>query len=519
MTSYVLPTIWTVRHGFVDVDINSRERRDVGTDNYELLSGAGMYDSFGYALSLALVPLLILLVLAPALAYAAHRTGRGGRLAARVLLSAPLVCVAWTAIAAGHRLALLTEGSDAAETWTKVETAPGALRETVAIASFGLVCAVGVLVYLAALRRQEQTDEARRRRVWPGLLVGAGLSVLGAVAVALQTFTFPYVVTGGGPARATYTPLLDVYEQAFWRFDLGPAAALSSVLLGVLAVLGVLATLLIVVTNLRIELDPRSPASEPEGWSAGRVGAALACVLGLLGVLAVSGFGLWPWLTRLAGSPEDLPGPDPSGIAAQTWLPPAVSAAVAVFAAALAGFGIGGLRPLGRFSELLLLPFAPWLFVGTGPLLVARLWDAMEGERLNTFVGLIPPVWVSVPALFLFTVFFKGQERRRRALVASGAGGGAWSTFVPVLVLVPLAFGAVWVSGAYDLLWPLVVAAAPEQATTPVLLLSRMEAYGARPDLAVGGGLAVGALLICFLVVVVAQVLHLDRLGLRVGRR
>ena len=37
----------------------------------------------------------------------------------------------------------------------------------------------------------------------------------------------------------------------------------------------------------------------------------------------------------------------------------------------LGALGIGALRPLGRYSEWLLLPFSPWLFITALPLSVA----------------------------------------------------------------------------------------------------------------------------------------------------
>ncbi len=98
-----------------------------------------------------------------------------------------------------------------------------------------------------------------------------------------------------------------------------------------------------------------------------------------------------------------------------TWLPPLPVAVVGIGVAALAGFGIGALRPLGRRSELLLLPFAPWLFVGLGPLLPHAANSLYSDAAAGGFAGLIPPVWLSIPALFLTTLFFRGQAARRAA--------------------------------------------------------------------------------------------------------
>jgi ABC-type sugar transport system permease subunit/ABC-type glycerol-3-phosphate transport system substrate-binding protein len=63
-----------------------------------------------------------------------------------------------------------------------------------------------------------------------------------AVIGALQLFTLPYIMTGGGPARATLTYTMRVYENAFAFLRMGYASAMSWILF--LIILGL--TLLIV---------------------------------------------------------------------------------------------------------------------------------------------------------------------------------------------------------------------------------------------------------------------------------
>ncbi|NED57537.1 sugar ABC transporter permease, partial [Micromonospora aurantiaca] len=69
-----------------------------------------------------------------------------------------------------------------------------------------------------------------------------------------------------------------------------------------------------------------------------------------------------------------------------------LGAVVSVGAAFLGALGIGGLRPLGRRSEWLLLPFAPWLFVGIGPLSIAGFENVGTLDLINSFGALIPPM-------------------------------------------------------------------------------------------------------------------------------
>jgi hypothetical protein len=80
---------------------------------------------------------------------------------------------------------------------------------------------------------------------------------------------------------------------------------------------------------------------------------------------------------------------------------------------------------LGRASRWLLLPFAPWLFIGSGPLGAANL-EAVAGEGEYMVIGSFPArAWIAIPLLFVFTALFWGLEDRRRASLIDGAEPGA----------------------------------------------------------------------------------------------
>lgn len=312
--------------------------------------------------------------------------------------------------------------------------------------------------------------------------------------------------------------------------NLGGGSAAAVLLLIPLALLGLAATALLLFTRARIEVvdeavthreqphgavSKSGPITESPGNRQARIGLAVAGALVFVVMLWVA----WPWLRRsLRFTNETMPmsSPNLGGMLTATWLPTLLSAVVTVAVAAAAGFAIGGLRPLGRFSELLLLPFAPWLFVGTGPLAIESFLRARDLEQLNTFLGLVPPGWVSIPALFLFTVLFRGLEPRWRA------GGGFWSTMLapaaPMVVLVGL---VTWLVAAAQVLWPMLVASNPTSRPAPLEVLLMFASWGMRGD---GDGLALGAvlplpmMLIFLAVFVLLQVKYLDRLAVRVGR-
>jgi hypothetical protein len=193
---------------------------------------------------------------------------------------------------------------------------------------------------------------------------------------------------------------------------------------------------------------------------------------------------------------------------------------VGVALAALAGAAIGALRPLGRWSELLLLPFAPWLLVGSAPLVLAGFVDAQHSGKLESWFALIPPTWLVVPALFLFTVLFRGQEGRRRAMVAAGMSPrtALVRAMLPALPMIGLAFAATWLVQAQDLSWPFTMASGPERATSTVLMFQHLGQY-ARSDASApfSSVLPVVVVVLSIVVLAAAQLSYLDRIAVRVG--
>ncbi|WP_324715848.1 sugar ABC transporter permease [Carboxydochorda subterranea] len=62
------------------------------------------------------------------------------------------------------------------------------------------------------------------------------LLVVGVIS-AMQLFTQPFIMTGGGPGRATIAPVQYIYENAFKYYDMGYAAALGYVLFTIILAL------------------------------------------------------------------------------------------------------------------------------------------------------------------------------------------------------------------------------------------------------------------------------------------
>ncbi|GAB3151188.1 hypothetical protein GCM10027290_39870 [Micromonospora sonneratiae] len=530
--SYVIPSVSTLLKSFQKDNLIGPPK-SVGTANYEQFAEIGL-GSFGFGLLLGLVPLLVVLVVAPLLAFVADRAGRVGRLVTRGLLAAPLACYAPTALATAWRAYRLEPGA-----W--MESPYASTLSMAAAMSFGLVVAVAGTLFLSAVRRRPAGGGGRGLAL---LAVGATLG-LGVVAAALQSSTLQFTITGAGTERELATPTFLVMQHGFRMLNIGLAAAGSTVLLVLLALLGLVAVGLLILTRTRIEFDgwrdrpapsteaaavqPAETASQPAGVpvaqptgmvAVGRRSNPVALVLlalGLVVFLAVVGYALWPWLRSFFGDTAPLPDRFSTGsVLVNTWGPTLISAVVSVGIAALGGFAIGGLRPLGRFSEALLLLFAPWFFVGSGPLLIANYLRARDLDQINTFIGLIPPSWVSIPALVAFTLLFRGQQARWRA-----GSGFVSSMLLPALPMLGLAGLLTWLLAAQDLIWPYAVAQAAEMLPAPVVLLltGGTSAFrGGAASEAIGLALPIPMVLLLLAAFAALQVFYLDRLAIRAGR-
>ncbi|MEV4184295.1 carbohydrate ABC transporter permease [Streptosporangium canum] len=95
--------------------------------------------------------------------------------------------------------------------------------------------------YLEAARVDGANAWQRFRRITLPLLRPALFFVLIIETIgAFQTFDTIYVMTGGGPARASYTLIYGLYEQGFKFFDFGYAATLGMVLFAVVLVVSLI---------------------------------------------------------------------------------------------------------------------------------------------------------------------------------------------------------------------------------------------------------------------------------------
>lgn len=216
----------------------------------------------------------------------------------------------------------------------------------------------------------------------------------------------------------------------------GPAAAASVLTLVVLFAFGLAAGLVVIIGRVGFRVDEAAgqPGNESSGNPTRGLGLGVtALVLAVLGGLLVLIVGR-EWFIGLFRV-----GQLPPGVSAATavrawvnsWLSAGIGTVLQLVVAGLAGFGIGYLRPIGRHSRWLLLFFAPWLFVGPTPLLIARFIAQTDAGAINRWWDLVPPIWLAAPAIFLFSWLFSAIRDRR----ATGTVVGGFLLAAVVLVL------------------------------------------------------------------------------------
>jgi ABC-type sugar transport system permease subunit len=542
----VLPTVATITTSFQKVDLLSASEWVSGANYARLIEDKSFLSALGFTLSLVGVRLVAAAVVPLLLAWAVNEFGWGIRSGVRLLFTIPLALFGPVAAALAWLMALHPQfGLFGGEPpWlADPERAGWAIRLVDGLIFFGLACGLGLIVYLAALRGWDHVTSSRWKTALP-LLVAWLISLLATAALTLPFFTLNFVMTNGGPANSTQTLALLQYQWGFQRFQFGPAATIATLTLVVVSLIGLGVALLIILSGLRLELA--SPGRSTGWLGAGRRPLALMLLILILGgSLSICAVGLlplgWTALSSLKSEAEIFSAESsffpaspsfeaygrlveiiPLGrVWVNTLVPPLVALLWQIPLVYAAALGIGALRPLGKWSEWLLLPFSPWLFVTITPLILTAFQNLREAESLNTFLALTPPILLNVPMLFILALFFKGQASKYSAAAGGGSKTSAFFRLLilPSLPLVILLAAATLLVNLQALLWPLVVANSPELQTFPVaLLMLRAQFSTAWPILAAGVTLfQLPLFLLSFVVFGLLQVVYLDRLILITG--
>jgi ABC-type sugar transport system permease subunit len=522
------PTLATVILSLQKTSLSSAAAQFVGAQNYSLLLNDKTFGAaLTYTLGLVIVRLLVVAIVPVLMALAVNRFGRAVRWPMRLLFTVPLAMFAPAAIGVVW-LESLSSGLGFFKDigWlTSPDRARLALTFIDGLYVYGLACAAGTVIYLAALRRPEGSAAPSKRP-----LVAAWItSLLAVVALTLQSFALSYVLTGGGPANSTTTLALYQYSVVFRFLRFGTGAAVATLMLAVLAVLGLGAGLIVVLAGLKLELGPWRDHQEHSQPRHQGNGAIVLLGVALLVSVAVGVAGTWPPLANILVSFQN----DQAYTKAfqtlplataftNTLVPPLLIVLLQLPVAYLAALGIGAVRPLGRWSEVLLLPISPWLFVTAVPLSIVAFQNVQKMHGLNTLVGLIPPLPLSVPMVFALTLFFKGQVThwQNARLKGQSAAAATWSQLIwPSLPLVCLLAAVALLVGLQDLYWPLLISSTPSGMPFSVALIRQLHLTTDWPLVAASITTFELPLFLWFFVALgLLQCLYLDRLILTDGR-
>ncbi|WP_205325027.1 hypothetical protein [Glycomyces sp. YM15] len=502
VSAYLLPTIRTIQLSRIEGLSVFGSAETVGPANYDDVFANG---AFAEGLTSLIGPTVAMIfagaVLAPLAALLLHRAGPRLRTTSHIVWSLTAVAFAPAALTVAWLIDRVVSESDR-----------GASLYDWAGLSSGAVVGLGVLAGLAAMRG---TETGKRS----GLLVTACLAAFAIAAAGLQTFAYSIV---GDLPEGIETPVAQIFNGLYSGISPGLSTAMSVLLMAILAALGVGAALVFIAARTRIDVIPapdRSPGdtrgdTDPVDPASARPRATVLGLVAFLLLLAAVGFYLLPWLARMGEDTRE--GADLWLAIRRTWGPPLVTTAVALPVAALGGYAIGALRPLGNASRWLLLLFAPWLFIGSGPLGAANL-ETVAGEGEYMVIGSFPPrAWIAIPLLFVFSALFWGLEDRRRAALAQGAEPGATrlaflNAAWPMTGLMGLVLLLV---NAQDLFWQQLTFQDMLSSGPMISALENLELEQSGVAL----GFPVPLLILYALAATAAAIWYLPRLAIRVGK-
>ncbi|MBV8969731.1 MAG: hypothetical protein JO331_11825, partial [Verrucomicrobia bacterium] len=357
-----------------------------------------------------------------------------------------------------------------------------------------------------------QNPQARTRIV---LLIFLQLA---AFASGLQAFALPSTINFLAGMVGPQSFSVHINTLTVSAFDEYGSARIGAILLFLVGVLGVAAGILLVATNFRLDFHRFGAVKTSVGsWLAIVFGVFVFAIL--LVIVAIFFTGFFSYASKFAqGFSADIGG--------ATGFGPLISAVgnlaipvlgwliISLFVTYLAAFGIGALRPFGRYSEWLLLPFFPYLFLSVVTLLPIFLHRISQLHLFSNPVALLYPLLVPVLQLVFLTFFFKGQVYRRSGETPRPSFGLA--VLLPSIP-VALTFGiASALIAMRDSCWYL---STFTNAKTPVTLFYEgWETNSVYSLCYYPLAVSIAALVFLFPVFALLQIFVVDRLRIRVGR-
>jgi hypothetical protein len=341
---------------------------------------------------------------------------------------------------------------------------------------------------------------------------------LAAFASGLQGFAVSSTVNFLARVGGAQSLAVRAMNHLTLQLDERATAQIGVILLVLLALLSVTASILLVATNFRLDLHRFVSGRKPAGWWVSLVlGFGVFVVVAAAVAMFFTGFGVYSYKSASLGLiPQSDTGPNGFGPLISSLgnmvLPVLAWLCVSSIVTYLAAFGIGALRPLGRYSEWLLLPFFPYLFVSVVTLSPVFLDTLTKLKLFGTPVALIYPLLIFVPQLIFLTLFFKGQVYTRA--LANPRPAFARAVLLPSI---PVALTFAVVSGLLsvrDSYWYVV---STTQAP-PGLYFQGFENDSLYSLCYYPLAVSIGSLVVLFPIMALLQIFVVDRLRIQVGR-
>ena len=475
----------------------------IGLVNYQnLFENPAFMEALGFTALQIVVRVLAVAILPLLLAQAVNTIGKKLGLGIRLLFTLPLAFFGPALVMYGPAYMR--------DLWGRASI-KGTFLLLDGIASLAVACALGLIIYSAALRGGNESNGNRKP-----LIIILAATLLGTIAFTLQSFNNLIAIMPNGIAPLGYYLYITVRNAQG-----GLTYSISQIMLFFVSILGIVATVIILSSKLQLKHEPQNEMDSHPITSSLSIPSWVAIVLGGLAAFAVTLIPLLMSVTKTLSFPDGFSSLEFSSIL-RMWgvsiLPPLlVILFIQLPIAYLGGLAIGVVRPFGKFSNWLLLLFSPWLFVTSVPLAFATFESFRKMDLVNSPAALIQPILLSVPMLFILTLFFNGQHLKWQK--AREEGTSTVSAFfkhliVPSLPLAALMAALSLLAASQDLFMPLLTGLSIENhtATTNILMfLGSMKPAGTSSIIALFG---LPLFIFFFIVFAALQVFYLNRLVL-----
>ncbi len=475
----------------------------IGLVNYQnLFENPAFMEALGFTALQIVVRVLAVAILPLLLAQAVNTIGKKLGLGIRLLFTLPLAFFGPALVMYGPAYMR--------DLWGRASI-KGTFLLLDGTASLAVACAIGLIIYSAALRGGNESNGNRKP-----LIIILAATLLGTIAFTLQSFNNLIAIMPNGIAPLGYYLYITVRNAQG-----GLTYSISQIMLFFVSILGIVATVIILSSKLQLKHEPQNEVDSHPITSSLSIPSWVAIVLGGLAAFAVTLIPLLMSVTKTLSFPDGFSSLEFSSIL-RMWgvsiLPPLlVILFIQLPIAYLGGLAIGVVRPFGKFSNWLLLLFSPWLFVTSVPLAFATFESFRKMDLVNSPAALIQPILLSVPMLFILTLFFNGQHfkwQKAREEGTSTVIAFFKHLFVPSLPLAALMAALSLLAAAQDLFMPLLTGLSIENhtATTNILMfLGSMKPAGTSSIIALFG---LPLFIFFFIVFAALQVFYLNRLVL-----